>query len=215
LGQEHFYLQLVSFVFLILPFFFLLMPVLLTNSVEAQADYILKFCNRWQTEGIHSFVPRSEAVADFMRHAERILQTTVWVDSCRSWYKSSTKDNSKLLAWPGSGLHFIEALSDPRYDDYEFTYCNNDRFAWLGNGYSQIELDPSADRAFYIRTHDDGPILGRVKRLKNQVLKSEPENKPVDTVPDTGDEGDKKSSEDVTKEGLASWLVGNTQAPQE
>ena len=133
--------------------------------IEAQADYILKFCDRWQTENILSFSPKAEAVEDFLAHAAKVLQTTVWVDNCTSWYKNHTKEPLKLLAWPGSGLHFIEAMSEVRADDYNVVYQGN-RFAWLGNGYSQTELDPDADLAYYIRKSDDRPYLSKVKRRK-------------------------------------------------
>lgn len=50
-------------------------------------------------------------------------------------------------------------------DDWEVKYnCN--RFAWLGNGYSQTELDPTADWAFYIREKDDDEPLSRGRKLQ-------------------------------------------------
>lgn len=52
-----------------------------------------------------------------------------------------------------------------RYDDWDVKY-NGNRFAWLGNGYSQTELDPTADWAFYIRERDDQEPLSRGRRLQ-------------------------------------------------
>ena len=44
-----------------------------------------------------------------------------------------------------------------RVEDFDIKYTGN-RFAWLGNGYSQTELDPTADWGYYIReVDDDGP----------------------------------------------------------
>lgn len=126
---------------------------------------MLKFCDRWQTENILSFAPKEEAVEDFLKHTARIVGRTVWADDCRSWYKNHTKAASNLLLWPGSGLHFIEAMSNIRADDYNITYRGN-RFDWLGNGFSQTELDPLADKAFYIRERDDSPLLSRAHRRK-------------------------------------------------
>ena len=54
----------------------------------------------------------------------------------------------------------MKALSDVRADDFDIAY-NGNRFAWLGNGYSQTEKDPTADPAYYIREYDDGPLLSR------------------------------------------------------
>ncbi len=136
---------------------------MLTSSPECQADYMLKLCDRWQTENIRSFSPKQEAVDDFLAHAKEVLQKTVWADECRSWYKKGTTDAAALTLWPGSGLHFIEALSEIRADDYNIAYHGN-RFAWLGSGFSQTETDPCCDAAYYIRERDDGPFLSRRKR---------------------------------------------------
>ncbi len=144
---------------------------MLSPCPECQADYMLKFCDRWQTENIHSFSPKKEAVVEFLAHAKDVLEKTVWADECRSWYKKGTANAAALTLWPGSGLHFIEALSDIRTEDYNITY-NGNRFAWLGNGFSQTETDPMCDTAYYIREHDDSPLISRRKRWQ-AITKSE------------------------------------------
>lgn len=52
-----------------------------------------------------------------------------------------------------------------RLDDWDVKYSGN-RFAWMGNGYSQTELDPTADWAFYIRDQDDDEPLSRGRKLQ-------------------------------------------------
>ena len=126
---------------------------------------MLKFCDRWQTENIRSFAPKIEAVEDFLAYTKEFMKMTVWTDTCRSWYKKGTADDNALSLWPGSGLHFREALSDIRADDWNITYIGN-RFSWLGNGFSQVESDRTCDLAYYIREHDDGPALSRRKHIK-------------------------------------------------
>ncbi|KAG5725051.1 putative sterigmatocystin biosynthesis monooxygenase stcW [Termitomyces sp. T112] len=138
-------------------------PVL--SSVEAQIDYILKFANRWQTENIRSFSPKPEAVEDFIAHKDAFMKKTVWEHDCKSWYKANSVSGKVSALWPGSTLHYLEAIADPRYDDWEITYKGN-RFAWLGNGYSQTEVDKTADLSYYIRNEDDSPLLGRRKALQ-------------------------------------------------
>lgn len=93
------------------------------------------------------------------------MQRTVWIDPCRSWYKAGSVEGRVTALWPGSTLHYIEALSELRMEDWEVKYSGN-RFAWLGNGYSQTELDPTADWAYYIRNEDDDEPLSRGKRRK-------------------------------------------------
>ncbi len=56
-------------------------------------------------------------------------------------------------------------MSEPRYEDWDFKIIGN-RFAFLGNGMSQVESDSMADWAYYVRNEDDGPFLSRLKRAK-------------------------------------------------
>lgn len=88
-------------------------------SIEAQADYMLALCDRWQTENIHSFVPKEDAVRDFNMHIDQFMQKTVWKESCRSWYKNNSVSGRISALWPGSTLHYLEALKEPRFDDWE------------------------------------------------------------------------------------------------
>lgn len=138
-------------------------PVL--SAIELQADYICRLIDHYQTHNIRSFYPKSAAVEDFIAHKNRFMKNTVWSDPCRSWYKSGEIDAPITALWPGSTLHYIEALGQVRYEDFEVEYEGN-RFAWLGNGYSQTELDETADWAYYIREHDDGEWLSKGKKRK-------------------------------------------------
>lgn len=91
-----------------------------------------------------------------------MIARTVWSDSCNSWYKPNGQATPASL-WPGSGLHYMEFISMARAEDYDFQYKGN-RFAWLGNGFSQIETDPKYDLAFYIREQDESELLGKCNR---------------------------------------------------
>lgn len=159
--------------------------------IECQADYMLKLVDRYQTENIHSFAPKREVVADFMVYAKRVLAKTVWAEECSSWYKTTgtvghqrangrssgtqgeerrMSEAESLTLWPGSGLHFVEAMADVRADDWEIVYRGN-RFEWLGNGFSRTETDPESDVAWYMREKDNGPFLSREKRRKLNTRK--------------------------------------------
>ena len=92
------------------------------------------------------------------------MKKTVWDEECRSWYKNSAAGKVTAL-WPGSALHYIEAMKEPRWDDWDVSYEGN-RFSWLGNGYSQCEVDQTADWGYYIREIDDSPSLSRGGRRK-------------------------------------------------
>lgn len=127
-------------------------------SIELQGTYIAEFMNRWQKEGIRTFDPKKEAVDEFQDQKDIFMKSTVWESHCQSWYKNP--QSGKITAvWPGSTFHYAETLAQPRYDDYDVTYTGNNRFAYLGNGFSQIELNPKEDLAYYIRDEDKGEPL--------------------------------------------------------
>jgi hypothetical protein len=125
---------------------------------------MLKLIDRYQTHNIKSFAPTGEAVSDFIAHKDNFMTQSVWADPCRSWYKNRP-DGPVTALWPGSSLHYIEALMELRMEDWEVKYTGN-RFAWLGNGYSQTELDPTADWGYYIREEDDDAPLSRAGKRK-------------------------------------------------
>jgi hypothetical protein len=132
-------------------------------------------------------MPKLEAVEDFAKHTDLFMRDTIWKSGCRSWYKSHTIDGRVSALWPGSSLHYFEAMQYIRADDWDVRYEGN-RFSWLGNGFSQTELDESCDWAYYIRDEDDSPFLSKGKQRKiltksgTVVRKVEPE------VEDDGDE---------------------------
>lgn len=129
-------------------------------SIEIQGEYMAQFLNRWQKEDILSFEPKREAVDDFMLQKDLFMENTVWNTSCQSWYKNGSAKGKITALWPGSTLHYMETLASPRWDDFEIKYKGN-RFAYLGNGFSQTELNPAIDVAYYIRSQDNGESLCR------------------------------------------------------
>lgn len=129
---------------------------------------MLRWCDRWQTENIHSFTPKQNAVDDFAKWTDFFMRDTIWKTGCRSWYKAGTIDGRVSALWPGSSMHYFEAMQYLRADDWDLTYIGN-RFSWLGNGFSQTELDLTADWAYYIREEDDAPHLSKGKARKIQT----------------------------------------------
>lgn len=135
-------------------------------GIEAEGTYMTNFLNRWQKEDIKFFDAKEEAVDDFMEQKDLFMETTVWGKGCRSWWKNS--ETGKVTAlWPGSTLHYLEALAHPRYDDFEVQYASRNRFAYLGNGFSQRQLDPTADLAYYLREKDEGSVFADTMSTRN------------------------------------------------
>ncbi|KAF1912362.1 hypothetical protein BDU57DRAFT_590184 [Ampelomyces quisqualis] len=135
-------------------------------AIEAQGDYIVRMIDRYQTEPIHSFHPTASAEADFMSHVTSFMKRTVYNDVCRSGHKNHTSAGRTPTLWPGSTLHYLQAMQDIRSQDWHVSYSGN-RFSYLGNGASHAEFDPTSDLSYYIRERDDGPPLtqrGRMER---------------------------------------------------
>ncbi|KAI0444838.1 hypothetical protein F4803DRAFT_510002 [Xylaria telfairii] len=151
-------------------------PVL--YGVETQVDWICKFIDLYQTTNIKMFVPKEEVVQDFVKYKDYFMKRTVFTDACNSWYKN--RGDGRIFAlWPGSTLHYAECMKNVRLDDFEITYAGN-RFAWLGNGFSQTELDQTADWAYYIRENDDDSTPLSTAGQRKLLTKS---NKNKDAAP--------------------------------
>lgn len=89
----------------------------------ACSEYTIQFIKKMQNENIRAFMPRQDVTDAFNAHVQEFVKTSVWVDDCRSWYKNH--ETGKVFAiWPGSSLHFMQVLANPRYEDYEITYHN-------------------------------------------------------------------------------------------
>ena len=119
--------------------------------------------DRYQTENIHSFCPKTVAVDDFADHVQSFMQHSVWTEDCRSGFKNNTASDRIPTLWPGSTLHCLEALRELRADDWDIQY-NGNRFNWLGNGISQTEFDPTSDLGYTIRDHDNSGFASRGRR---------------------------------------------------
>jgi hypothetical protein len=51
--------------------------------------------------------------------------------------------------YPGSRLHFFEMLKNVRWEDYDITYKTDNAFQFMGNGYTETEIDPDGDPVWY------------------------------------------------------------------
>ena len=89
------------------------------SAIECQADYMMTLIDRWQTENIQSFAPKMDAVEDFVAHTDQFMTQTIWQEDCRSWYKNNSASARVSALWPGSTLHYIEALGETRYEDWD------------------------------------------------------------------------------------------------
>ncbi|KAF2678557.1 FAD/NAD(P)-binding domain-containing protein [Lentithecium fluviatile CBS 122367] len=121
--------------------------------IEQWTHYIFAVITKAQTENIKSLRPRLSVSKQFRQHADLFLQRTAWTSPCRSWFKQG-KMNGQAAIWPGSRLHFLKLMESPRYEDFEIEYWDENRFAFLGNGFETREFD-GRDITNYLGCVDD------------------------------------------------------------
>ncbi|KAM0431515.1 hypothetical protein ACHAPT_005493 [Fusarium lateritium] len=121
-----------------------LLPVL-----EWHTRYLFRMINKLQRENIKSFDPKPECIEEFSQHTHTIMKRLVWSAACRSWFKNGKVHGPVTAIWPGSRLHYFEALSEPRFEDFLITYRSKNRYQYLGNGYTQEETKPDGNPVWY------------------------------------------------------------------
>ncbi|KAL4966984.1 flavin-containing monooxygenase [Aspergillus stella-maris] len=114
----------------------------LVQGIQMMGIYIWKCIDKIQTERIKSLIISREATDDYYEHVQKFLERTVWVGNCRSWYKRGMIDGPVVAIYGGTSFHYIEALRNPRWEDYEVSLLpapSTNRFAYLGNGFTMRE----------------------------------------------------------------------------
>jgi len=124
------------------------------GPLEAVADYVIRFLSKMQRELISSFEVRQDITDAFNAHVQEYMKDTVWSDSCRSWYKDHESGRVNAI-WPGGSLHYIEAIQEVRYEDFDLKYVEQGSKGWnpwrhLGNGFTMATLDKEADKSPYL-----------------------------------------------------------------
>lgn len=114
----------------------------LVLGIQATAVYVYKWLEKLQTEMISSFEVSADANDEYNQHIQRYLERSVWTRGCRSWYKRGTVDGPVVAIYGGTSFHFMEAIKNPRWEDYHIKRlpeARTNRFAYLGNGFSSRE----------------------------------------------------------------------------
>lgn len=149
--------------------------------IERLIAYFAQCLRKIQTEDIRTMEPTKSKVDAFENFCEAYFERTVYSESCSSWYKSkplpgAPVQKSKVIAlWPGSSLHAIRALEKPRWEDFTYTYINDNNFAWFGDGWAI----PDRTRVSEQQTYYLESVAGRF--VQNPLEAAEK----VDGAPDT------------------------------
>jgi hypothetical protein len=91
-------------------------------------------------------------VRDYSQHISAFMPRTAWAAPGRSWFKGGKADGPVIALHPGSRIHFFHMLETFRGEDWEYVYDapSQNRFGYLGNGFSTKELDPEFDSTWYL-----------------------------------------------------------------
>lgn len=92
----------------------------LVLGIQATAIYIYKWLEKLQCESISSFEVQHDVNEEYNQHIQKYLERTVWTRGCRSWYKRGTIDGPVTAIYGGTTFHFLEALKNPRWEDFTF-----------------------------------------------------------------------------------------------
>ena len=134
----------------------------LTKLMQTQGDYIVRCIRKLQRDGVRAMHVKPARVADWSAYIDAYFPRTVFLDECRSWYRSDGGDGNRIVGlWPGSNMHAVEALRSVRWEDYEYEFdvpgddpVRANRLAWLGDGWSELQLPPNeggrGDVAYYL-----------------------------------------------------------------
>jgi len=116
--------------------------------------YNVKAVQKMQRERLKAMEPKEEATADCTEHRRAYFPKTVYTDQCNSWYKAP--DGTVVGLWPGSALHAIQTLAEPRWEDYEYESIDatRNRLRWLGAGHTENERTMTGDLAWYLNAPD-------------------------------------------------------------
>jgi hypothetical protein len=114
-----------------------LLPIL-----EWYTRYMFQMVDKLQTENIKAYEPKKEAVHELQNHTHELMKQLAWSSACSSWFKNKKTHGPVTVIYPGSWLHFFEMLKNVRYEGYEITYWTKNRFQFMGNGYTECEIDP-------------------------------------------------------------------------
>lgn len=120
----------------------------IVGSIEHVTQYIRKFLFKLQTENYSSVVPKSRVSKAWQAHALKWVEKTVWNAPCVSTFKNGSRDGPIISLHPGSRLHYFDLLENPRYEDFDWiSLCadQEDRFAWLADGFTAAEVGGDLD----------------------------------------------------------------------
>lgn len=118
----------------------------LVEALNWTCDYVCKFVAKIASEDIKCVTPKREAVDAFVAYGDEIHRTLVWSGGCRSWYKGGTVEGRVRALFGGSALLYRRLIGEVRMEDFDVEYRSANRFRFMGNGFTEYELEADGPR---------------------------------------------------------------------
>ena len=123
----------------------------LLEAMNWNGDYFVRWLRKMAEEDIKSFVPKTDVIAQLVKYSDEIHKTLVWTSPCKSWYKQGIVDGRVTALFAGSGMLYKRIVSgELRTEDFDIEYRSANRFRFMGNGFTEFELNPKNDLAWYV-----------------------------------------------------------------
>ncbi|KAF6800227.1 cyclohexanone 1,2-monooxygenase [Colletotrichum sojae] len=122
----------------------------LVESLNWTGDYFVKWIKKMATEDIKYVEPKQDVVDAFIKYSDQVHKTLVWSGGCKSWYKRNRVDGRVTALFGGSAHLFNRLLSNIRAEDFNICYRTSNPFRFMGNGFTEWEMDPKSDLSWYV-----------------------------------------------------------------
>ena len=123
--------------------------------LESVMSYIIKAVQKISREHIKAMEVKQSALDSWSAYLDNYLPRTVHVDRCSSWYKI---DGRIIGLYPGSSLHAMKTMQNPRWEDYEYESLEgHNAMEWLGNGWTTEDVE-KGDLSCYLDAVDIPPV---------------------------------------------------------
>lgn len=139
----------------------------LVESLNWTGDYFVKWIKKLATEDIKYITPKRSVVDSFMKYGDEIHKTLVWTGACKSWYKRGRVDGRVTALFGGSAHLFNRLLSDIRGEDFDITYNTANQFRFMGNGFTEFEMNKESDLSWYIEVAEEAQGKGPKANVEN------------------------------------------------
>ncbi|SMQ46884.1 unnamed protein product [Zymoseptoria tritici ST99CH_3D1] len=120
-------------------------------SLDWSAEWMIRWIQKMAYEDIASIAPKQDVVDEFVRYGDQIHKTLTWTGGCRSWYKANRVNGRVTATFAGSAILYEKLVNGRlRPEDFEIRYRSANRWRFLGNGFTDYELQEDNDLSYYV-----------------------------------------------------------------